>query len=79
MATTTTAVPVEDVTRLPSESQMAIVLRRFRKHKIAMVSLGVGVWPLGGGGEVTLEQEEEVAYEDREDRPANVGAVGQPR
>jgi peptide/nickel transport system permease protein len=41
MATTTTAVPVEDVTRLPSESQMAIVLRRFRKHKIAMVSLGL--------------------------------------
>jgi peptide/nickel transport system permease protein len=41
MATTTTAVPVEELGRLPSESQTAIVLRRFRKHKIAMISLGV--------------------------------------
>jgi peptide/nickel transport system permease protein len=41
MATTTTAIPGEDVTRLPSESQFAIVVRRFRKHKIAMVSIGV--------------------------------------
>jgi peptide/nickel transport system permease protein len=41
MATTTTAAPVEDVSRRPSESQLSIVLRRFRKHKIAMVSIGV--------------------------------------
>lgn len=41
MATTTTAVPVEETSRRPSESQMAIVLRRFRKHKTAMISIGV--------------------------------------
>lgn len=39
MATTTTAVPVEDVNRAPSESQWQIVVRRFRKHKIAVASL----------------------------------------
>lgn len=41
MATTTTAVPVEEASRSSSESQMAIVLRRFRKHKTAMISIGV--------------------------------------
>jgi peptide/nickel transport system permease protein len=41
MATTTTATPIEDASRQPSESQFAIVLRRFRKHKIAMFSIGV--------------------------------------
>lgn len=41
MATTTTAVPVEEARRNRSESQAAIVLRRFRKHKSAMVSIGI--------------------------------------
>ncbi len=41
MTTTTTALPNDDADQRPSESQMAIVLRRFRKHKIAMISLGV--------------------------------------
>lgn len=39
MAATSTTVPVEDVTRAPSESQWQIVIRRFRKHKIAVASL----------------------------------------
>jgi peptide/nickel transport system permease protein len=39
MATTTTAVSVEERNRAPSESQTAIVLRRFRRHKLAMVCL----------------------------------------
>ncbi len=39
MAATTTAVPAEDVNRAPSESQWQIVVRRFRKHKIAVFSL----------------------------------------
>ncbi|HMQ31000.1 MAG TPA: ABC transporter permease [Chloroflexaceae bacterium] len=38
---TTTAVPADELSRRPSESQSAIVLRRFRKHKTAMISLGV--------------------------------------
>jgi peptide/nickel transport system permease protein len=41
MATTTTAVPAEEPRRTRSESQGAIVLRRFRKHKIAMACLGL--------------------------------------
>ncbi|WP_129632425.1 ABC transporter permease [Candidatus Oscillochloris fontis] len=41
MATTTTALPNDEADKRPSESQMAIVLRRFRKHKIAMISIGV--------------------------------------
>jgi peptide/nickel transport system permease protein len=41
VATTTTAVPVDEASRRSSESQSAIVLRRFRKHKTAMISLGV--------------------------------------
>ena len=41
MATSTTAVPVEETRRRSSESQGAIVLRRFRKHKTAMFSIGV--------------------------------------
>ncbi len=41
MATTTTAVPADELSRRPSESQSAIVLRRFRKHKTAMISIGV--------------------------------------
>jgi peptide/nickel transport system permease protein len=39
MATTTTAVPAEGIGQLPSESQGQIVVRRFRKHKIAVASL----------------------------------------
>lgn len=41
MATTTTAVPAEEIKTTRSESQGAIVLRRFRKHKIAMFCLGL--------------------------------------
>ena len=41
MATTTTAVPSDEASRRQSESQAAIVLRRFRKHKSAMVSIGI--------------------------------------
>jgi peptide/nickel transport system permease protein len=39
MATTTTAVPADALTQLPSESQRQIVIRRFRKHKIAVFCL----------------------------------------
>jgi peptide/nickel transport system permease protein len=41
VATSTTAVPVEETRGRSSESQSAIVLRRFRKHKTAMFSLGI--------------------------------------
>lgn len=41
MTTTSTALPHDEADQRPSESQMAIVLRRFRKHKIAMISIGV--------------------------------------
>lgn len=39
MATSTTAIPVPDVSRASSESQWQIVVRRFRKHKIAVACL----------------------------------------
>lgn len=41
MATTTTAVPADETSRATSESQGRIVLRRFRKHKIAVASVFV--------------------------------------
>ena len=43
MATSTTAVPVADTAGGKSESQWQIVVRRFRKHKLAVVCL----WLLG--------------------------------
>ncbi|MBP1466328.1 ABC transporter permease [Candidatus Chloroploca sp. M-50] len=39
MTATTTVVPGDETSRAPSETQWQIVLRRFRKHKIAVVSL----------------------------------------
>ena len=39
MSTITTAVPADERNTLPSASQTVIVLRRFRKHKLAVASL----------------------------------------
>ncbi|NNJ12559.1 ABC transporter permease [Chloroflexales bacterium ZM16-3] len=41
MATTTTAVPADEPKTTAPESQLSIVLRRFRKHHLAMFCLGL--------------------------------------
>ncbi len=41
MATSTTAVPLEEVVPKRSEGQWAIVFRRFRRHRLAMFCVGI--------------------------------------
>lgn len=41
MAATTTAIPADETQAKPPESQLSIVLRRFRKHRLAMICLGL--------------------------------------